>query len=357
MAAAIPFVDLATEHAELRAEIDAAIARVIDSGHFILGPEVAALEGALAPICGAAHVIGVSSGTDALLMALMALGIGPGDEVVTTPFSFFATAGVIARVGARAVFADIEPETFNLDPAHALAAIGAKTKAVIPVHLYGRPATLPATDHPIVEDAAQSIGASPLRGTCACLSFFPTKNLGAMGDGGAIVTSDAALADKLRILRVHGSKPKYYNRIVGGNFRLDSLQAAILRVKLPHLARRTAARRAHADRYRTLFASARVPAELVVPADHPQHIYNQFTVRVPQRDDLRAFLQDRGIPSEIYYPVPLHLQEAFADLGYAAGSMPHAERAAAEALSLPISPSLTDEQAERVVAAIEVFYA
>ena len=351
----IPLVDLAAAHAPLRPEIDAAIARVIDSGHFIGGPEVEGFERELAPVCGAAHAVAVSSGTDALLVSLMALEVGPGDEVVTTPLSFFATAGAIARLGARPVFADIEPDSFNLDPAAAVAACTVRTRAIVPVHLFGRPATLPATEVPIVEDAAQSIGAAPVAGAAACLSFFPTKNLGALGDGGAVVTADAAFAERVRLLRNHGARPKYHHALVGGNFRLDALQAAVLRVKLPRLEAWTAARRRNAARYRDLFAAAGVDA-VRVPADAPGHIYNQFVVRVPRRDELRAHLTRAGIGTEVYYPVPFHLQPCFAELGYGAGAFPHAEAACREALALPVYPAMTSSQQAQVVAAIARFY-
>lgn len=351
----IPLVDLPAEHAALRPEIDRAIARVLDSGRFIGGAELDAFEAELAPVCGATHAIGVSSGTDALLVSLMALGVGPGHEVVTTPMSFFATAGVISRVGARPVLADIEPGSFNLDPAAALAACTDRTRAILPVHLYGRPATLPATELPIVEDAAQSIGAAPVRGVAACLSFFPTKNLGALGDGGAVVTGDADLADRIRRLRMHGAAPKYHHALIGGNFRLDALQAAVLRVKLPLLSECTAARRRNAARYRDLFAAADV-ADVRVPEDAPDHIYHQFAIRAPRRDQLRAHLAAAGVTTEVYYPVPFHLQPCFADLGYAAGAFPHAEAACRETLALPIYPALTLSQQAYVVDAIARFY-
>lgn len=352
----IPLVDLSAQHAQLRPELNAAINAVINSSRFIGGPQVERLEDELAPICGGAHAIGVSSGTDALLVSLMALGIGPGDEVVTTPFSFFATAGVIARLGARPVFADIEPDSFNLDPAAAASACTDRTRAILPVHLYGRPATLPAVDLPIVEDAAQSIGASPVNGAVACLSFFPTKNLGAFGDGGAVITNDEALADKVRRLRVHGSAPKYHHALVGGNFRLDALQAAILRVKLPYLVDWTAARRRNAARYHDLLAAADLPPEVRAPDDTDDHIYNQFVVRAPRRDDLRTFLGDHGVATEVYYPVPFHLQACFADLGYSAGAFPHAETAAAEVLALPVYPELSLPQQAYVIDVISRFY-
>jgi len=353
----VPLLDMKAELAPLRAEIDAAIARVLDGGRFILGPEVDAFERELAPVAGAAHAIGVSSGTDALLVSLMALGIGPGDEVVTTPLSFFATAGCIVRLGARPVFADIEAASFNLDPVRAAAVCTDRTRAIITAHLYGRPATVPSVaDLPVVEDAAQSIGAAPLTGTCACLSFFPTKNLGGCGDGGAVVTNAGDLADALRMLRQHGARPKYYHARIGGNFRIDSLQAAVLRVKLPHLKAWNCARRANADRYRALFATAHVPPELRLPEDAPGHVYNQFVIRAPRRDRLRDHLAAAGTSTEIYYPQPLHLQKCFAELGYGQGAFPEAERAANEVLALPVYPSLLAEQQAYVVERIAAFY-
>lgn len=353
----VPMLDVAAQHAPLREAILEAIARVLDSGQFILGPEVEGFERELAACLGVRHAVGLSSGTDALLAALMAIGVGPGDEVVTTPFSFYATAGCIARLGARPVFADIERASFNLDPAAAAAVVGPKTRAVIPVHLFGRPARLPAVAPPIIEDAAQAIGAGPLRGLGSCLSFFPSKNLGALGDGGAVLCDDADFADRVKLLRGHGARPKYVQHVVGGNFRLDALQAAVLRVKLPMLARWTAERRANAARYRELFASAqRLPHEIVLPEDDPAHIYNQFVIRVPRRDALRAGLAHSGIATEVYYPLPLHLQACFRDLGYREGACPEAEAAARDALALPIFPGLTLPQQAHVVARIAAFY-
>ena len=351
----VPFFDMAAELAAVRADVDAAIRRVLDAGVFIGGPEVEALERALAPVAGAPRVVGVSSGTDALVAALMALGVGPGAEVVTTPLSFFATAGAPARLGARVVFADIDDATLTLDPARAAAATGARTAAVIPVHLFGRPAPLPAVPAPIVEDAAQSLGAAPVRGAAATYSFFPTKNLGALGDAGAVATDDDALADRLALLRNQGARPKYHHVAVGGNFRLDALQAAVLRAKLPHLAAWTAARRAHAARYRALLAAA-APPELRLPPDDPACVWHQFVIRAPRRDALRAHLAAAGVATEIYYPSPLHLQPCFADLGYRPGSLPVAERACAEVLALPIHPALPAEAPAYVVDAIAAFY-
>ena len=352
----VPLLDLAAQNGPLREALLGAVKRVVDSGHFIMGPEVEAFENELASVVGTRHAVGVSSGTDALLVALMALGVGAGDEVVTSTYSFFATAGVVSRLGAKPVFVDIEPESFNMDPHAAAAAVTPRTKAVIPVHLFGRAATLPDVRVPIVEDAAQSIGAVPVRGAVACLSFFPSKNLGAFGDAGGVVTDDDALADRLKLLRTHGGRPKYVHHAIGGNFRLDALQAAVLRVKLPHLADWTAARRRNADRYRDLFGAARVPAELRLPDDAPGHIYNQFVVRAPRRDALRAHLGKQGIGSEVYYPLPFHVQPCFKDLGYREGALPHAEAAAKDSLALPIYPELTEAQQAHVVAQIAAFY-
>jgi len=351
----VPFADLDVTHRELRADIDRAIAGVIDSGKFILGPAVASFETALAAATDQSHAVGVSSGSDALLVALMALGVGASDEVVTTPFTFFSTAGAIARLGARPVFVDIDYNSFNLDPAAVESAIGDKTRAVIPVHLFGRLASVPYAGRvPVVEDAAQSIGAGDVGGTCSTLSFFPSKNLGGMGDGGAVLTRDADFADRVRLLRAHGARPKYIHKVVGGNFRLDALQAAILEVKLAHLATATKRRQAAASRYRELFATADLDG-VVLPEPSPEHVYNQFVVRVPRRDELRAFLQDRGIATALYYPEPLHLQECFADLGYRPGSLPVAEAACREVVALPIFPSIRAEQQEQVVGAVTEF--
>jgi dTDP-4-amino-4,6-dideoxygalactose transaminase len=353
----VPLLDVAAQHGPLRDQLVAAATRVIDDGRYILGPDVEAFERELGAAIGASQVVGVSSGTDALLVALMALGVGPGDEVVTTPFSFFATAGCITRLGARPVFADIEAESFNLDPAAAAAACGPRTRAVITVHLFGRPAPLPAVSVPIVEDAAQAVGARRLAGRCACFSFFPSKNLGGLGDAGALATDDADFADRVRLLRAHGSRPKYVHHAVGGNFRIDTLQAALLRVKLPHLASWTRARRANADRYRRLFADTPgLPAELRLPADTPDHIYNQFVIRAPDRDRLRTHLTEAGVATEVYYPLPFHRQPCFRELGYAEGAFPQAERAALEALALPIYPELTEAQQAHVVSRIAAFY-
>ena len=351
----VPFFDMAAELAAVRPAVDAALARVLDGGQFIGGPEVDGLERELAAALGVRHVVGVSSGTDALLVSGMALGWAPGDEVVTTPLSFFATVGAIVRLGARPVFADVD-ERLVLDPAAAAAAVTARTRAVVPVHLFGLPAAHPAVAVPVVEDAAQSIGAGPPRGVAATLSFFPTKNLGALGDGGAVVTDDGALAARVSLLRRHGAEPRYHHVAVGGNFRLDAVQAAVLRAKLPHLPAWTAARRAHAARYRRLFAEAGLAGEVTLPPDEPAHVYHQFVVRVAARDRLREHLRARGIGTEVYYPSPLHLQPVLAGLGYRAGACPRAEAACADVLALPIHPALAAGAPEQVVAAIAAFY-
>jgi dTDP-4-amino-4,6-dideoxygalactose transaminase len=356
----VPLLDLAAQNGPLRAELIAAATRVIDSGSFILGPDVAAFESELSAFAGVEHVVALSSGSDALLVALMALGIGPGDEVVTTPFSFYATVGCVARLGARPVFVDIDPHTFNLDPNGVGAACTPRTRAVISVHLFGRPgpvASVPGI--PVIEDAAQALGAATLEGAAACYSFFPSKNLGGFGDAGALGTNDLALADRVRLLRTHGSgRPRYVHHAVGGNFRMDTLQAALLRVKLPFLRTWTQRRRANADRYRRLFATtAGIPAELRLPADVAGHIYNQFVVRAPQRDRLREHLTRKGIGTEVYYPVPFHLQPCFTGLGVVEGALPNSETAAREVLALPIYPELTEGQQANVVAQIASFYA
>jgi dTDP-4-amino-4,6-dideoxygalactose transaminase len=366
----VPLLDLRAQFAPLRADIHAAIARVCDAQHFILGREVEGLERELEAFLGVAHAVGVSSGSDALLAALMALDVGPGDEVVTTPFSFFATAGAIARLGARPVFVDIESATFNIDARAAASAMTSKTKAVIPVHLFGQSADMAPlleaaarTGVPVVEDAAQAIGASyrgkPVGGLGAagCFSFFPTKNLGAFGDGGLVTTNDAALARKLRAIRQHGGEVKYHHDLVGGNFRLDALQAAILRVKLPHLESWTEGRRRNAARYEALFRTAGLEGRVTLPARAPDttHVYNQFVIRVPDRDRLRTHLQSSGIGTEVYYPIPLHLQPCFRGLGHRSGSFPVSEAAANEVLALPIYGELTEAQQSWVVESIRDF--
>ena len=366
----VPLLDLTAQYKSIRWQVRTAIDRVCESQVFILGPEVAALEREIASFCGAGHAVGVSSGTDALLVALMAAGLAPGDEVITSPFTFFATGGVIARLGARPVFVDIEAGSFNLDPDEIESKLSPRTKAILPVHLFGRCAAMEpileiARKHglTVVEDAAQSIGARDPHGRAAgtigdmgCFSFFPSKNLGAFGDAGMVVTNDAKLAESLRILRVHGGKPKYYHKQIGGNFRLDALQAAVLRVKLSYLPLWTAARRDNAQRYRELFAGAGLGNQVKVPQDVPGHIYNQFVIRCADRDGLQAFLRMQNVETEIYYPVPLHLQECFANLAYTLGDFPCAEVAAKEVLALPIYPELSPAQQAYVVERIVDFY-
>jgi dTDP-4-amino-4,6-dideoxygalactose transaminase len=352
----VPLFDMAAELADIRRDVDAAIARTLDSGVFVGGPEIGAFERELATFTRAAHAIGTSSCTDALHVIGMALGIGPGDEVVTTPFTFLATAGAFARLGAKIVFADIDDDSLTLDPLAAARACSPRTRAVVTVNLYGVPAVIPAVPCPVIEDAAQSIGACTVRGLAAALSFFPTKNLGALGDGGAVLTNDAPLADRITLLRTQGARPKYHHLAVGGNFRLDPLQAAVLRAKLPHLQRWTDSRRAHALRYRALFRAAAIPPEVQLPIPHTDHVFHQFVIRAPRRDALRAFLADNGVGTEVYYPSPLHLQPCFAELGYRAGSFPVAERACHTVLALPIQPSLTHDSQAHVVDRIAEFY-
>lgn len=362
----VPLLDLQAQYQPLRDQILEAITRVCDSQRFILGPETTALEQELAADLGVADAIGVSSGTDALLVALMALEIGHADEVITSTYSFFATAGAIARVGARPVLVDIDPETYNLDVSAVEAAITPRTKAIMPVHLYGQCADMDEllvvanrAGLPVIEDACQSIGATHkgrqagALGTVGCFSFFPSKNLGAFGDAGLVTTTDAALGQRIRILRTHGGERRYYHERIGGNFRIDELQSAILRVKRPHLAAWTAARQRNAARYRALFV-ARGLSHVGLPAtrDDRTHIYNQFIVRVPQRDRVKAHLQAQGIGCEVYYPVPFHLQKCFAGLGYAQGAFPNAEAAAAETLAVPIYGELTESQQAEVVDAV-----
>jgi dTDP-4-amino-4,6-dideoxygalactose transaminase len=366
----VPLLDLNAQYVPLRQALLDAVTRVCDSQRFIGGPEVEGLERELCDTLGYPHAIGLSSGTDAVLAALMALDIGPGDEVITPTYSFFATAGCVVRVGAKPVLVDIEPGTFNLDTRAAIAAITPRTKAIIPVHLFGQSADMaPIMEAAnrrgiaVIEDAAQAIGCTchgrPIGtiGAIGCFSFFPSKNLGAFGDAGFVTATDAALAKKLRLIRTHGMEPKYYHHLVGANFRLDAIQAAVLRVKLPKLAGWSEARRANAARYRALFADAGLN-EVVLPVEAPDrtHIYNQFVIRVPKRDALRAHLDAARIGTEVYYPVPFHLQECFKSLGYQPGAFPEAEAAANESLALPIYPELTETQQAAVVNAIRIFY-
>lgn len=352
----VPLLDLRPQNDPLRRDILRAIERVVDSQRYILGPEVDAFEEELAQHLGVRHAVGVSSGSDALLASLMVLGIGPGDAVLTTPFSFFATVGCIVRLGAQPVYADIDLTTFAPSAPEYHAALTPKVKALIAVHLFGRWDDA-ATTVPLIEDAAQSIGAGPLRGIAGCLSFFPSKNLGALGDGGAVYTNDDEFADAIRLLRQHGSRPKYVHSRVGGNFRLDALQAAVLRVKLPHLAEWTALRRSNAAGYERRFsACGDLPSDFIRPAIHAHHTVNQYVVLAPQRDALRRYLQQRGIDTEVYYPKPFHLQPCFATHGYRVGDFPRAEMAAANALALPVFPGLTAEQQDYVVEHIGRFY-
>ncbi len=366
----IPLFTLGRQWPEVENEVRQALERVFATQQFILGPEVAAFEREIAAFLQVDFAVGVSSGTDALLAALMALGVGPGDEVITTPFTFFATAGTVARLGAKPVFVDISPVDFNLDATQLPKAITPRTKAIVPVHLYGQAADMDAIREaaagiPVVEDCAQAIGTTykgrPVGGlgTVGCFSFFPTKNLGAFGDGGLVTTNDPKLAELLVDLRVHGMRPRYVHHTVGGNFRLDAIQAAVLRAKLPHLARWNQARRENAQRYLKLFTDAGLTEIVKLPEELPDrgHTYHQYVVRVPQRDELRAFLADRGVGTEVYYPIPLHRQKCFANLGYGQGAFPEAEKAAAEVLALPIFPELTGQEQERVVATMAEFFA
>jgi len=346
--------------------VDAAVRAVMESARFIGGPEVSGLEQEVARYSQCAHAVGCASGTDALLLSLWAFGVGPGDEVITSAYSFFASAGVIANHGATPVFVDIDPRTYNLDPLKLEAAITPRTRAVIAVSLYGQCCDVPAVQaicdrHQafLIEDAAQSIGSewegkrSGSMSDFGCFSFFPSKNLGGAGDGGMVVTQSQELADRVRLLREHGSKPKYHHALVGTNSRLDALQAAILRVKLRHLDRWSEGRARNAALYNSLFEGSRV----VRPHHDPRtrHIYNQYVIRVPQRDELRARLTERGIGHEVYYPVPLHLQPCFASLGYKEGDLPVAEAAARETIALPIYPELTEEQIRHVAATVREF--
>lgn len=420
MAMEIPFVDLKAQYAEIEEEVQRAVHSVFESQQFILGPNVKRLEEKIATYSTVSYGIGVASGTDALLVSLMALGIGQGDGVITSPFSFFATAGVVARLGAKPIFIDIEPDTYNLDPQKLQELLeagcdvdqetgkpverkmGCVIRAVIPVHLYGQCADMdPIMEMAqrarvdIVEDAAQAIGAiyyskrldgkvqrakteewaleeragrwgegprtacrAGSMGRLGCLSFFPTKNLGGCGDGGMVVTDDEPLAEKIRVLRVHGSQPKYHHHLIGGNFRLDELQAAVLNVKFLHLERWTEARRRNARRYDSLFEETGLAEHIQVPAVRGgnRHIFHQYVIRVPHRDKLREFLRANGVGTEVYYPIPLHLQKCFEYLRHGRGDLPESEKAAEETLALPIYPELSPEQQEYVVDQIKMFY-
>lgn len=363
----IPVVDLRAQYAALESEIDCAIKEVLRSTEFILGPAVCDLEKQVAAYCDCSCGLGVGSGTDALSLALSALGIGPGHEVITTPFTFIATANTISHCGAKPVFVDIHPQTYNIEPAAIETAITERTKAIVPVHLYGQPADMGpimdlAEQHGlyVIEDAAQAIGARIKGrrvgsiGHAGCLSFYPTKNLGAYGDGGMVVTNDVALAEKIDILRRQGGKKKYHAEVLGFNSRLDSLQAAILRVKLMHLDAWNEARRQVACHYNEMLAA--LPITTPFESRHVYHVYHQYTIRAPERDALLAYLNERGIGAKIYYPVPLHSQKAYAGLGYGPNSLPVAEAVSREALSLPMYPELTKEQQEKVASALKEFY-
>ena len=369
---AVPLLALDRQYDSLKHEIRAAIERVCDSGRFVLGPDVVELEAELARALHVPHVIGCASGSDALLLALMALDIQPGDEVILPSYTFFATASAVTRLGAVPIFADIDPITYLIDPADVQRKLSKRTKALIPVHLFGRTADMDAllpiakaAGVPVVEDAAQSI-LSTWHGDCSgglgdvgCFSFYPTKNLGGAGDGGFLTTTRDDIAERLKLLRVHGMEPRYYHDLVGINSRLDSIQAAVLRVKLPHLDQWTTDRQANAGRYMELFAEYDLEGRITVPGDEPRgrHVWNQFVIRVANghRDALRAHLAAHGVGTEIYYPVPLHLQKCFAFLGWQKGDLPETERAAEETLALPIFPELTAEEQRTVVGRIAEF--
>jgi dTDP-4-amino-4,6-dideoxygalactose transaminase len=371
----VPLLDLKAQFAGIEADVRREIDDVLASQHFILGPKVEALEAAVARYCGARHAIGVSSGTDAILVALMALEVGPGDEVITTPYTFFATAGCIARVGARPVFVDVVPGTMNLDVGAVARAITSRTRAVMPVHLFGRcvdvaslRAIVDPLGLPIIEDAAQALGAESngvragALGAIGCFSFFPSKNLGAFGDAGIVTTNDDELGGKLRVLRGHGASPKYFHALVGGNFRLDALQAAILLAKLPHLDGWTRRRQENAALYDGLLndaglASPRGPLALPAPVGSgDRHVFNQYVIRGPNRDGLAAHLKTAGVQTEVYYPRPMHLQECFADLKLSQGSFPVAEACAQDSLALPVAPETSAAAVRYVVDAIADFY-
>lgn len=364
----VPLLDLKAQFASIEAEVRAAIDRVLETQHFIMGPEIEGLESEIAAYCGTKHAVGVSSGTDAILCALMTLNIGAGDEVIIPPFTFFATGGCVSRLGAKPVFVDIDTKTYNLDPEKLESAITSRTKAIMPVHLFGQCADMDPIceiaarhDIPVIEDAAQAIGSeykgrrAGSMGLVGCFSFFPSKNLGGFGDGGMITTNDDALAERLAVCRLHGSKPKYHHHFVGGNFRLDALQAAVLRVKLTHLEKWHVGRQRNAARYDKLLAETPVSTPFVQP--YNRMIYNQYVIRCPDRDDSRKHLNECGIGSEIYYPISLHLQQCFADLKHQAGDFPVSERVQAEVLALPVYPELTEDQLTYVADKIREFYA
>lgn len=368
----VPLLDLQAQHASIRDEAVAALLRVVDSQKFILGEEVESLEKELAQYCSAAYAIGCASGSDALSLALIALDIGPGDEVLTVPFTFFATAGAIARLGARPVFVDIESSTFNMDidQVEDILKSHPHIRGIIPVHLFGACADLDpllqiAARHnvSVIEDAAQAIGAeyhgrrAGSTGEMGCFSFFPSKNLGGYGDGGLITTQDPQLAKMLKALRIHGRKGKYFHEWVGINSRLDALQAAVLRVKLRHLDNWTARRQANADLYRELLENGRIPVKVPRPASYQtRHVYNQFVIRCQNRDQLQEYLKQQGIGTEVYYPIALHLQTCFANLGYGLGDFPVSEQASSEVLALPVNPEISADDIDYICRAIQSFY-
>jgi dTDP-4-amino-4,6-dideoxygalactose transaminase len=374
----VPLLDLKEQYKTIKEEVLKTAEELFESQYFILGPRVTDLEEEIADYCSSKHAVGVSSGTDALLISLMAIDIGFKDMVITTPYTFFATAGSIARTGARPVFVDIDPKTFNISSECLESVVDSMTqtelkklKAVIPVHLYGQCAdmalileTCKKYNLVVIEDAAQAIGAeykgqrAGSMGDFGCFSFFPSKNLGAFGDGGIVTTNSDEFYDKLCTLRAHGSRPKYYHKLIGGNFRLDAFQAAVVSVKLKYLDQWTKARQENAQKYRALFSHARLEDVVELPVEkEDRHIYNQFVIRVKERrDDLRGYLSDAGIGTEVYYPVPLHLQDCFSDLGYKKGDFPQAEHAALHTVALPIYPELSDDQIEYVVEKIKAFF-
>jgi dTDP-4-amino-4,6-dideoxygalactose transaminase len=367
----VPLLDLKQQYQSIKSEVLEAVNRVMDSQYFILGPEVEDLEKEIAEYCGCRYAVGVSSGTDAILAALMALGISPGDEVITTPFTFFATVGCVLRLGASPVFADIRPDTFNIDPTQIEKAITPKTKAILPVHLFGQSADmgllLDIADRyglMVIEDAAQAIGTEYLgrkagsMGVCGCFSFFPSKNLGAFGDGGIVTTNDEALAERIRVLRNQGAQPKYHHHVVGGNFRLDALQAAVLRVKLKRLESWTEKRRQNAAYYSRRFEELGLAGAEIAPPPviHERHVYNQYVIRATNRDGLKDFLATQGVTTEIYYPKCVHVQKCMVDGRHTPGDFPVSETAAASVLALPIYPELRVDQKEYVVKKIAEFY-
>lgn len=370
----VPMLDLKAQHAKIAEEVRAAVDRVLESQQLILGPEVRELEREIAAYCGATYGVGCASGSDALLLALMACGVGPGDEVITTPFTFFATAGSVVRLGARPVFVDIEPSTFNMDVRRLRDVISERTKAIMPIHLFGQCSDMDAINEAasgqkiaVIEDAAQAIGAeyrgrrAGSLGLIGAFSFYPSKNLGGAGDGGLLTTNDAGLEERLRALSAHGARKKYFHDYVGINSRLDSLQAAILRVKFRYLDEWADARRANAETYASKFRGSGLvesgKVRLPLAMEWARHVYNQFVIRVDERDGLKSFLAERGIGTEIYYPLPLHLQNCFKDLGYKEGDLPESEQASKEVLAIPVYPELGDEEIDYIVEQMRSFYA